>query len=212
MAVHFQPVVITDNQPNLSVPRYMIACKRLFDITVCLLSLPLVLACILLAMLLTCMSSRGPVLFIQKRVGFGGRVFNMYKIRTMFYNPGGYLQYTVPGDERITPVGRLLRRVKIDELPQVINVLRGDMSLIGPRPERVEIAGYYAAIDKNYASRHVIKPGITGLAQVSCPMATPKENLIKLQFDLYYITNFSVLLELKIIIRTIGVICRMNSL
>lgn len=214
MAVNFQPNVIpaNNNCNNIAIPKYFTVSKRVFDITVCLLLLPFAAAGILLAVLLTCLSSRGPVFFIQERVGIGGKVFKMYKIRTMLYKPGGYHQHTVPGDKRITPAGRLLRKVKMDELPQLLNVLRGDMSLIGPRPERVEIANYFSAIDKNYAGRHVVKPGITGLAQVCCPMATPSENLIKLKFDLYYITHFSMRLELKIIFKTIGVICRMKSL
>ncbi|HVX49956.1 MAG TPA: sugar transferase [Chitinophagaceae bacterium] len=205
-------LTVKDPYRIIPVSRRYSAYKKACDTTLTILLLPVALAGIALGIVLTFLSSKGPVIFIQERVGLGGRVFRMYKIRTMVYKPGGYTAYTVPGDERVTPVGRLLRKTKIDELPQIINVLRGEMSLIGPRPERVEIANYFSAIDENYAYRHCIKPGITGLAQVYCPLATPKENLVRLNFDLYYITNFSLLLDVLIIIKTVVVICRMKGL
>lgn len=214
MAVNFNAFVAgpNDSYTEFYISKRVSACKRFFDILLTILLLPIAMPCILLAMLVTRISSNGPVFFVQNRVGFGGRVFKMYKIRTMVYTPGGHKEYTVPGDGRVTPIGKFLRKTKVDELPQLWNVLRGDMSLVGPRPERVEIVHYFSAIDKNYTYRHAIKPGITGLAQVNCPLATPNENLVKLNFDLYYIANFSLLLELEIILKTIGVICKMKSL
>jgi len=186
--------------------------KKICDVLLIMLLLPVAVPGLILGILLTLLSSRGPVIFVQKRVGLGGKIFKLYKIRTMVHQRGGYRAFTVPNDKRITKIGKLLRKTKIDELPQLLNVLKGDMSLIGPRPERVDIATYFCMVDKNYAYRHCIKPGITGLAQVNCPMATPRENLVRLNFDLYYIRNFSLLLDIEILIRTIGVVCKMKGL
>ncbi|HWB23992.1 MAG TPA: sugar transferase [Chitinophagaceae bacterium] len=197
--------------PVISIPKRFSVYKRTCDILLTMLLLPVAVPGILFGLLVTYFTSKGPVFFVQKRVGLGGKIFTIYKIRTMVYNPAGYTRYTVPGDERVTPAGKLLRKTKMDELPQLLNVLRGEMSLIGPRPERVEIANYFSAIDKNYAYRHCIKPGITGLAQVNYPYATPRENLVRLNCDLYYIHNFSVLLDLDILIKTIGIVCKMQG-
>lgn len=195
-----------------SLPMHYSKLKRGCDILLTLLMLPVAIPGLLFGVLLTYLSSGGPVIFVQKRVGLGGSVFKLYKIRTMRYHPEGYKEYTVPNDLRVTKIGRLLRKTKIDELPQLLNVLKGEMSLIGPRPERVEIATYFSIINKNYAYRHCVKPGITGLAQVKCPFATPEDNLTRLSFDLYYITNPSLLLDLKILVNTVAIIYQMKSL
>jgi lipopolysaccharide/colanic/teichoic acid biosynthesis glycosyltransferase len=130
----------------------------------------------------------------------------------MVHSKNGYLDHTVKGDARITKVGQLLRKTKIDELPQLLNVLKGDMSLIGPRPERIDIVEQFSKTNHYYKFRHSIKPGITGWAQVNKPMATPEENLEKLEYDLYYINNHSLKLDVQILARTVGVVKKMESL
>ncbi|MFY8004701.1 MAG: sugar transferase, partial [Chitinophagaceae bacterium] len=108
--------------------------------------------------------------------------------------------------------GKLLRKTKIDELPQLLNVLLGDMSLIGPRPEKKDIVDRFAKENHFYNYRHIVKPGITGWAQVNNPKATPEQNLEKLEYDLYYINNLSVRLELAILLKTVGVVSSLDSL
>lgn len=201
------------NLPPLPMPpAKQFIFKKMCDILLIILLLPVALPGLVIGIALTYFSSRGPVIFIQKRVGLGGKIFKLYKIRTMVYQRGGYHEYTVLNDKRVTKIGKLLRKTKMDELPQLLNVLKGDMSLIGPRPERVDIATYFCLVDKNYVYRHCIKPGITGLAQVNCPQATPRENLVRLNFDLYYIRNFSLLLDIEILIKTVGIIFKMQGL
>jgi lipopolysaccharide/colanic/teichoic acid biosynthesis glycosyltransferase len=120
--------------------------------------------------------------------------------------------FTIKNDDRITKVGNFLRKSKIDELPQLYNILIGDMSLIGPRPERVEYVNDYNSINPYYHLRHKIRPGITGWAQVNNPKATPDDNLIKLEYDLFYIKNLSMKRDILIFFRTIKVILTFNSL
>lgn len=186
--------------------------KRVMDWILAFLSLPLLLPVILVAALITRLSSRGPAIFKQQRVGLNGKIFTIYKIRTMVHNPSGHQEHTVRGDKRITKLGKFLRKTKIDELPQLWNVLKGDMSIIGPRPEREDIVEQYAQQNNFYRIRHIIKPGITGWAQVNNPTATPEETIEKLEYDLYYINHLSVRLELQILLRTIGVVSSMESL
>lgn len=119
--------------------------------------------------------------------------------------------YTTSNDDRITGIGKFLRLSKIDELPQLYNILKGDMSLIGPRPERPEFVDMYNEENAYFDLRHVIKPGVTGWAQVNLPKATPDDNLKKLEYDLYYIKNYSPKLDIEIIIRTVRVVLTMNS-
>jgi len=130
----------------------------------------------------------------------------------MVFNKTGHVEHTKENDKRIFPVGKFLRKTKIDELPQIWNVLMGHMSLVGPRPEKVDIVEKCAMENPYYALRHVIKPGITGWAQVNNPKATPEENLQKLEYDLYYIKNMSYLLETRILLKTVKVIFTLNSL
>src|SRR5207248_522266 len=122
-------------------------------------SAPVVLA----AMVLVKLTSRGPMTYTQKRVGYGGRPFTIYKIRTMIHNCESLTgpRWAVPGDPRVTPVGGLLRKLHIDELPQLINVLKGEMSLVGPRPERPEFVGKLVREVPDYDARHAVVPGIT---------------------------------------------------
>ena len=186
--------------------------KRVMDWMIAFLSLPLTLPVIMIAALITRLTSKGPAIFSQQRVGLNGKVFTIYKIRTMVHNPSGHQEHTVRGDKRITKLGKFLRKTKIDELPQFWNVLKGDMSIIGPRPEREDIVEQYALQNNFYRIRHIIKPGITGWAQVNNPTATPEETIEKLEYDLYYINHLSLRLELQILLRTIGVVSSMESL
>ena len=130
----------------------------------------------------------------------------------MTHCSSGYIDHTVANDCRITKIGSILRKTKIDELPQLFNVLIGDMSIIGPRPERAEIVEKFSKQSDYYTLRHNIRPGITGWAQVNNPVATPEENLEKLEYDLYYINNYSFKLEVQILMKTVGVVSSLQSL
>lgn len=151
------------------------------------------------------LSSPGPVLFRQQRHGCNGRIIEIWKFRTMYQHPDDQLLQATRHDPRVTPVGRLLRRTSLDELPQLFNVLRGDMSLVGPRPHAVLHNLYYSERIQAYMARHRIRPGITGLAQV-CGYRGETETLEKMQMrvaaDLAYINRWSFWLDLKILCRT----------
>ncbi|MDI9364987.1 MAG: sugar transferase [Flavobacterium sp.] len=205
----------SENNPDDLVIRpsqVFLTIKRTIDILVSSMALPIALPIVLLAFVATWLSSKGPVLFKQQRVGFNGNVFTIYKIRTMVHNPVGYNAPTIKGDSRITKVGKILRKTKIDEFPQFLNVLKGEMSLIGPRPEKKDIVDRFEAENVFYKYRHIVKPGITGWAQVNYPTATPEETLQKLEYDLYYINHISLKLEIQIILKTAGVITTLDSL
>lgn len=187
--------------------------KRIIDVAVSLFISPIALLLVLIAVLGIKLTSKGPAFFIQKRVGLKGEVFNIYKLRTMTHSVETVTKsHTVKNDVRITPLGKLLRLTKIDELPQIHNILNGDMSLIGPRPEREEIVAELVNKDPFYNLRHSIRPGVTGWAQVNNPTATPEQNLEKLEYDLFYIKNASASLDIKIILKTIKVVFTLDSL
>ena len=168
---------------------------------VAVLTVPVMLACVLLVRL----TSRGPAIYTQSRVGQGGRVFTLYKIRTMYHDCERQSgpRWSTPGDTRITPVGRVLRKLHLDELPQLWNVLRGDMSLIGPRPERPEIVAKLRESIPGYDRRHAVKPGITGFAQIHLPPDTCVRSVKnKLVYDLFYIRHRTAGLALVILAAT----------
>ena len=148
--------------------------------------------------------NRGPLFYTQARVGKNGIPFQIYKFRTMVKNAEiGNAVFAASNDMRITPFGRIMRRTRIDEFPQFINILKGDMGFIGPRPERPFFVKELSAIMPFYETRHVIKPGLTGWAQVNYSYGESiAESLIKLQYDLYYIKHRSVFLDINIIIKT----------
>lgn len=154
------------------------------------------------------LDSRGAALFRQERVGKDGRPFTIFKFRTMREDAETTgAQWAAKDDDRITRVGHVLRLTRLDELPQIWNVLRGEMSFIGPRPERPEFVRDLTAAMPYYAMRHLVRPGLTGWAQVSMGYAgTIAENLKKLQFDLFYIKNRSPFLDFVILLRTIGTV------
>lgn len=179
--------------------------KRMIDIALTLLALPLAVPLFLLGAALVFVSMGRPVLFKQSRIGLGGRSFCMYKLRTMRNTlPGAVIMATAKGDPRITGAGRFLRRFRIDELPQLWNVLIGDMSVIGPRPEERFLNDSYVEQMPAYVYRSLVRPGITGWAQVrSGYAANLEETRTKLTFDLFYIKNFSFALDVQILVRTI---------
>jgi lipopolysaccharide/colanic/teichoic acid biosynthesis glycosyltransferase len=166
-----------------------------------IIAIPVILG----AMLLVRFTSHGPALYSQTRVGRAGRNFKIYKIRTMIHDCEKFTgpTWSVKGDPRITPLGRILRVLHIDELPQLWNVLRGEMSLIGPRPERPEIVEDLRLSIFGYDVRHQVKPGITGFSQVHLP---PDSNILtvhnKLVYDRYYISRMGLLLDVTILAAT----------
>ena len=194
------------------IPASHIVVKRIMDLAISILALPFALPLIVFGCIAMALTSKGPIVFRQKRVGLNGKVFTMFKIRTMVHSNDGYVNHTIKNDGRITKVGEVLRKTKIDELPQIFNVLKGDMSIIGPRPERLDIVEEYTLRNDYYKYRHLVKPGITGWAQVNKPMATPEQNLEKLEYDLYYINNHSLKLDVQILAKTVGVVKNLQSL
>lgn len=189
--------------------RVQLAAKRVIDLAGALLAVPVTLAVIPLAAVAVKLDSRGPVFYSQCRSGRGGRPFNIIKIRTMRTDAesDGVARWAGDNDPRITRVGRILRKTRIDELPQIWNVLRGDMSLVGPRPERPEIEARLERELPHFSVRHLVKPGVTGWAQIHYKYGNCREDsLRKLQYDFYYIRYWSLLLDLYVILRTIGVV------
>ena len=157
------------------------------------------------------LESKGPALFQQQRYGFVNKVFDIYKFRTMKYSeaPEEKIIQATPGDPRITRVGRLLRRLSLDELPQILNVLNGTMSLVGPRPHAVQHNEEYARLIRGYFARHRVKPGMTGWAQVNGSRGETKtieQMQARVQYDIYYVENWSLLFDLQILAKT-AVIC-----
>ena len=150
--------------------------------------------------------SSGSILFKQPRVGLNGKIFTCYKFRTM-YERSHFNPYTQKEDLRIFPFGSIMRKYRIDELPQIWNVIKGDMHIIGPRAEWDILVAEYEKIIPKYQQRHLVRPGITGLAQVSYPYGCGVEDAKqKLEFDLNYIKKWSLWLELKVIFKTISVV------
>lgn len=155
------------------------------------------------------LTSPGPALFIQKRVGKNGKIFGAMKFRTMYQgSETSGPQWTKKGDSRVTSFGKFLRKTKLDEIPQLVNILRGEMSYIGPRPEQPEFVGSLMKEIPYYNERHLIKPGLTGWAQIHFPesSASREDTLVKLQYDLYYIKNRSLLLDMGVILKTINIV------
>ncbi len=200
------------NLVGIRISNHIELTKRFFDILIIISLLPIILALITLGVVLIKLASSGPVFFRQERIGKNGKAFILFKLRTMVYNESGHISHTTKNDQRIFPLGRFLRISKIDELPQCLNVLLGEMSIIGPRPERTEIVNELYNENPFYELRHLIRPGITGWAQVNNPVATPNQNFEKLEYDLFYIKNANLYLEILIIIKTIKIILNRKSL
>ncbi len=183
--------------------------KRLFDVIASSLLLLFTLPVIVLTALLIRVEGGGPIFYRQERVGQGGRVFEILKFRSMRNDAerDGKPKWATSNDGRITRIGRLIRRTRIDELPQIINVLRGEMSFVGPRPERPFFVRQLVQEVPFYAARHSVKPGITGWAQVRYPYgASLQDASQKLQYDLYYVKNHTLFLDLLILVETVEVV------
>lgn len=180
--------------------------KRLFDIVFSLIASVMVLVMMPFLWIVIKLESRGPLIFKQKREGLNGEKFTCYKFRSMRLNSISDKVHTSKNDERVTKVGKFIRKTSIDELPQFFNVLKGDMSVVGPRPHLESLAEEYQKDVENYLKRHVVKPGITGLAQVSGYRGEiRKKSDIKnrVRLDIFYIENWSFLLDIKIILMTL---------
>ena len=183
--------------------------KRLFDILASGALLALTLPLIALTALAVKLESRGPAFFRQRRVGLYGQPFDLLKLRSMRLDAevGGKAVWAQKDDPRVTRVGRIIRKLRIDELPQAWSVLKGEMSFVGPRPERPQFVADLEARLPYYAERHVVKPGITGWAQINYPYGASVEDAReKLEFDLYYAKNYSVFLDLLILLQTARVV------
>jgi len=204
----------SDFDPYLSVEvraepltRLERSAKRGFDVLVSLCALVALSPVLAVAALLIKLDSPGPVIFRQTRRGFDDREFKIWKFRTMtVMEDGGRIVQAQRDDTRVTAVGRVLRRTSIDELPQLINVLRGEMSIVGPRPHAVAHDVEYGELIAEYALRRHVKPGLTGLAQVHGlrgETKTPKHMEMRVQKDLWYVSNWSFWLDIRIVFQTV---------
>lgn len=197
-----------NNFGSLSLPPFYVVFKRVMDVVVVVLTLPIVFViCLLTAIMIKIESGQtgGSIFFVQTRIGQGGKPFKMYKFRSMIptSEQAGAKMATV-GDMRITKFGKFIRKTRIDELPQFINVLRGEMSLIGPRPEQPSFVEQFNGTIPFYRYRHIVKPGISGWAQVMQGYVSDEQaTRIKLEYDFYYIKNFSFALDVLIVVKTI---------
>ncbi len=188
--------------------------KRIIDVVVSLLLFGLFLLLLPFMALAIRLDSKGSIFFTQTRVGLNGRFFKIVKFRTMVQDAEKETGavFAQKNDPRVTRVGNFLRKTRVDELPQLINVLRGDMSLVGPRPERPEHVRRLEESIPFYRTRHVVRPGVTGWAQVRYHYgSTDKDAMVKLQYDLYYIRHQSISLDINILIRTVGKVLKMSG-
>ena len=182
---------------------FQLSLKRILDILFSIFVLIVLFPIWVLVAILIKLTSKGPIFFIQDRPGKNKNIFKVYKFRTM--KPGSERMIkgkeVLNDDDRVTKIGKFLRRTKIDEIPQVINILKGDMSLVGPRPERIASLNDY---DEEISKRLNVRPGITGLAQVSGNIYLDLND--RYRFDVYYVEHYSFLLDIKIIVRTFLVV------
>ena len=183
--------------------------RRITSMIISVVGIMFLLPIFLLIGVIIKLDSPGPVFYCQKRVGQRGKIFRIMKFRSMMQDaePNGEAQWATRNDRRITRIGRILRLTRIDELPQLFNMLRGDLDLVGPRPERPEFVSELKKIIPYYSLRHTVKPGLTGWAQIMFPYSgTVEESKEKLQYDLFYIKNMSIKLDLLIIISTLKIV------
>jgi len=182
--------------------------KRVFDILVAAVLLVLTLPIMFIVALMILLEDGGPIVYRQQRVGARGAVFTLLKFRSMSKNAEkGNAVWASVNDDRVTRVGKFLRRTRVDELPQLLNVLKGEMSFVGPRPERPEFVAMLTERIPFYAVRHSVKPGLTGWAQVRYSYgATVEQSVKKLEYDLYYVKNHTLVLDLVILLETVRVV------
>jgi len=199
------PIILMREEPLESYRNQFL--KRGFDIIFSLFVILFVLSWMIpLLGLLIKLDSKGPVFFVQRRTGLNNKAFNVFKFRIMYLNAEADTQETIINDPRLTRLGRILRLTNIDEFPQFINVLLGHMSIIGPRPHMLQETKYYSKITDNYLVRHLVRPGITGWAQVNGfhgDILTTKIMRGRVRHDIYYIENWSVFLDIQIFFKTI---------
>ncbi len=201
---HLSENVFGNLQPSSTVALL----KRLFDLILTLVTMPLWLPVMLITGIIIKLESRGPMFFTQQRVGQWGETYRVYKLRSMTTDSEkNGAQFAQANDARITRVGHFIRKTRIDELPQFVNVLMGNMSIIGPRPEQKQFVEQFEEEIPFYSYRHIVKPGITGWAQVTQGYADDSSSTkIKLEYDLYYIKHFSVWLDMLIVVKTVRTI------
>ena len=199
-----------DDLPWASTFSVQAQLKRMADMLVASALLLLTAPFIAVAALFIWLEDRGPIFYSQQRSGWLGRPFTVLKLRTMSEQPcDAPVEWTQVGDQRITAIGGVLRRFRLDELPQLLNVLNGEMSLIGPRPERPELEHQLEVSIPHYRKRHWMRPGLSGWAQVCAPYASSIEDSdLKLSYDLYYLRHFSTWLDLVILFRTIKTVLK----
>lgn len=193
---------------NLNTRGSLRRLKRALDVLISIVLLIPAAPIMLITALAIRLESKGPIIYKQDRVGLFEKEFTVYKFRSMRTDAekNGAV-WAKEHDDRVTRVGRIIRKVRIDELPQIWNILKGDMSFIGPRPERMTFVQELKKQIPYYGLRHTVKPGLTGWAQVCYPYgASVEDSLRKLEYDLYYIKNISILLDITIILKTIGVV------
>ena len=184
--------------------------RAIFDYTVTLLSLTLLLPVIIILSISIKLTGKGPVIYSQKRIGRNGKPFDIYKFRSMhFGNEEGIALISDRDDKRITSLGRFMRKYKFDEIPNFFNVLKGEMSIVGPRPEQKFYIDQIVQREPRYIQLRQIKPGITSWGQVKYGYASDVEEMIKrMEYDLFYLENRSLFFDLKIALHTITVIVR----
>lgn len=196
-----------NNFGHLQPSSFYMFIKRGIDIIAVLLLFPVVLPILLITALLIKLDSKGPIFYNQERMGYGGIPFKMFKFRSMRTDMDGKGFTVGTDDPRITRIGKFIRKVRIDELPQLLNVLKGDMSIIGPRPESLELSIWYEKDVPFFAYRHIVRPGMSGWAQVTQGYAAEVDGMtLKLQYDFYYIKHFSLWLDVLIVFKTIRTI------
>ncbi|MGQ0580705.1 MAG: sugar transferase [Reyranella sp.] len=200
---------LTPNEFGALLPsRQYLVVRRFIELVLTVAVLPVLLLVLGVIAAVVRYDSPGPVLFVQSRVGRRGRVFRMVKFRTMYHGAQGP-SFTAAADPRITRVGAFLRRCRLDELPQVVNILRGEMSWVGPRPEALSLEKGYVRDIQHFALRGIVRPGLTGWAQINQGYAHETDAMrAKLEYDLYYLKHCSLWLDLVIILRTFAVVFR----
>lgn len=200
---------LTPNEFGALLPsRQYLVVRRVVELGLTVLLLPVLLPVLLAVATIVRLDSPGPVFFVQTRIGRRGQPFRMIKFRTMFRGAGGP-SFTATVDPRVTRVGGFLRQCRLDELPQLFNILRGDMSWVGPRPEAASLEQGYVRDIEHFALRGIVRPGVTGWAQINQGYAhAPDEMRSKLEYDLYYLKHCSLWLDLVIVLRTFAVVFR----
>ena len=200
---------LTPNEFGSLLPsRQYLVVRRVLELALTVFLLPVLLPILLVVALIVRLDSPGPVFFVQTRIGRRGRPFRMIKFRTMFHGAAGP-SFTATVDPRVTRIGGFLRQCRLDELPQLFNILRGDMSWVGPRPEAASLEQGYVRDIEHFALRGIVRPGVTGWAQINQGYAhAPDEMRSKLEYDLYYLKHCSLWLDLVIVLRTFAVVFR----